>query len=533
MNNDFQDMEKQSLETILAGRDVRWLLDQWAVREPNKPMLIWAPFDGEDQHWTYAEFQECVLAISQSLVSIGVKQRDSILIHMENCPEFLFAWFACAYVGAVAVTTNCRSSEREIKYFCDQAGVVGAFTQPEFSQLVKRSLTKSAFLVLTNCSNEKFEENENPLTTLRFDDLLDSPPWRNDRPTDPSINLSIQFTSGTTSRPKAVVWTHGNLIYAGQQGSRNYRLNNSDICQIYLPLFHMYGISQTFFSALWSGNTIVLQPKFSKNNFWRPALQYQSTWSAHIPFSLIALEDVPVPNHSFKFWSLGISHSNWEYHYRVKLIGSWGMTETVSPPIMTDPNHPSPTNSIGKPLPGYRISIRREDGEQCDLGETGRLYVHGQRGLNLFREYLNDPESTTECFDENGWLDTGDLVKTDEEGNIFFCDRSKDMLKVGGENVAASEIERVIIGVDYISECAVVPQKHYMLGEIPVAFVKIKSSFQENLESHLIDHCKKNLADFKVIRKVYIVDELPRSVNNKVAKNILRESLPVIEKPEI
>ncbi len=516
---------------MVEGRDLPWLLNHWAGCKPEKPMLIWAPFEGADKIWTFAEVEAEVRKLAGWLVSKGVKKGGRVLVHMENCPEFLFSWFACAYIGATAVTTNSRSVERDLNYFCDHAEVVGAITQPQYVAILKASAPELDFMLITETDSGAPAEAPVPFTdqVISYADIEQAAPFEGLRPADYTLDLSIQFTSGTTSRPKAVVWTHGNVLYAGQQGSRNYRLRPDDICHIYLPLFHMYAISQTFMSALWMGNTVILQRKFSKSNFWRPALQYKATWAAQIPFAAQAMIDLPVPEHDFRFWSLAVSYPEMEAHYRIKSIGSWGMTETVSCPVLTDLDHESPMMSLGRPLPGYDVAILKEDGTPAKAGEGGRLYVRGIRGLNLFKEYLKDPEATARSFDENGWFDTGDMVKTDVEGNLYFGDRLKDMLKIGGENVAASEIETVIMGLSWAKECAVVGQKHYMLGEVAVAFVIPEEDAPENAAEEVIRLCRQSLADFKVVRSVHLVEELPRSLNNKVAKNKLRESLPAIE----
>ncbi|HNL24002.1 MAG TPA: AMP-binding protein, partial [Pseudomonadales bacterium] len=162
-------------------------------------------------------------------------------------------------------------------------------------------------------------------------------------------------------------------------------------------------------------------------------------------------------------------------------------------------------------------------------GETGHLLIRGIRGVSLFLEYLDNPEATRDSFDEAGWFRTGDRVRPMPDGHVFFADRDKDMLKVGGENVAASEIESVIRGTGWIDEVAVVAQRHPMLDEVPAAFVIANPDAPADLAARLIDHCRTQLADFKVPRNVMVVDELPRSTLEKINKAELRKRLPVSE----
>jgi len=181
--------------------------------------------------------------------------------------------------------------------------------------------------------------------------------------------------------------------------------------------------------------------------------------------------------------------------------------------------------SMGRPAPGYEIHVLDEDGAPVGPGEVGDLYVGGQRGVSLFLEYAGDPEATARAFREDGLFITGDRVRLGEDGFLYFADRSKDMLKVGGENVAASEIERVIASVPGVREVAVVAKKHPMLDEVPVAFVIPAEGQEDGLIDAIQAACAKGLATFKQPHEVRLVPELPRSTLEKVAKAELRAML--------
>ena len=176
---------------------------------------------------------------------------------------------------------------------------------------------------------------------------------------------------------------------------------------------------------------------------------------------------------------------------------------------------------MGRVTPGYEASVVRDDGSTVEFGETGRLMIRGIPGLSLFDQYLNDSEATAAAFDAGGWLETGDLVTPHADGGFRFEGRGRDMLRVGAENVAAAEIERVIQTVQGVFEVAVVAKPDELLSEVPAAFV-IPSGEPGDLASRILDTCRAQLADFKVPREVVFLSELPRSTLNKVSKKDLR-----------
>jgi crotonobetaine/carnitine-CoA ligase len=283
-------------------------------------------------------------------------------------------------------------------------------------------------------------------------------------------------------------------------------------------------------STFWAGGTMVLQPKFSASRFWDVSVRNGATWSSLIPFCVKALMAYEIPaNHSYRFWGPAVRLTDIENAIGLQTIGWWGMTETITQGIVGDLDHPGDPMSIGRAAPEYEVSIRRADGSAVQPGERGELFIRGVRGVSLFKEYYKNPKATAESFDDDGWFATGDLIQVAESGDLFFSDRQKDMLKVGAENIAASEIEAVLMETGWVSECAVVGQKHFMLDEIPVAFVIAHPHAPEALEVEIIAVCRRELADFKVVRSVHVVDELPRSTLEKIAKNELRSRLPMIE----
>jgi len=520
--------DMQAAEFQYAGQDLPWLLRSWAESQPDKTLLIWEPRSGQTRRWSYAEFWLDVRRIAVGLAGRGVGPGDKVLIHADNCPEMVLAWYACATLGAVGVTTNTRSVRAELEFFIAKTGCVGAITQPQFAATVAAAGPALAWVVVTEDNSgepappdqlddrfDRFESLDGPVEDLPV------------RDPDPLAPVGILFTSGTTSQPKAVVHTHANALWAGRIGPANISMGHDDVYLVFLPFFHVNAQSWSWWTTLGVGGTVVMQPKFSSSRFWEVITRHQVTHISLIPFVYNALAGQPIPEHSVKVGVFGLVVPELEQWLGMRVVPAYGMTETVIHATNDNPGRMVPKGSMGKPTPGYElVVVDRDTGEICRDGQPGELWVRGTRGIQLFLEYYDNPEAMAKSFTPDGWFKTGDVVRLAEGGNFVYCDRDADVLKVGGENVSAREVEDACRQVPGIADVAVVAQTHEMLSEVAVAFVIKGPGAEEDdvlLEQLVIAQCSANLADFKVPRAVYVVDEFPRATLDKVAKNKLRE----------
>ncbi len=450
------------------------------------------------------------------LAARGVKPGDRILLHAENCPEALLTWFAAAWMGAVCVSTNPRSAGPELGYFASHTGVVGAVTQAEFADLLSRHCPELKWIAVTNADGTDRPDRASSFAALRGEPAARCEP-------DAAAASNMLFTSGTTSRPKAVVWTHANALWAARLGAQQLGLREDDVCQVFLPLYHVVGLAWSVLPALWSGAQIVLQPRFSATRFWPTALEHRATFASHVQFSSGVLARQPVPAaHSFRLWGNSTWLPELEEHFRVPILGWWGMTEVVAPGIAGDRALPQRPRSIGRPSLGYRLRIIDEAERSVSPGEAGELLIQGERGVSLFSEYFGDPEATAEAFDEQGFFHTGDRMMLNEDGSVEFVERTKDVIKVGGEGVSAAEVERVIREVVGVAEAAVVSRPDAVYGEVCVAFVVAADRQEEKLSAEILERCRAELAPFKVPRELRFVATLPRAGLEKIAKGELR-----------
>ena len=199
------------------GLDVPWLLRMRAETRRDHPFLIWAPFDAPARIWRYGEFHERVGALAAGLAKRGVKPGEFVLIHLDNCIEAMLAWFACVELGAIAVTTNTRSAPAEMEYFAGHCGAVAAITQPAYAEMIaahcrEPALARGDFARRRRRARARHAAPRGDSFEALFADSADRPR----RATDPLAPCSVQYTSGTTSRPKAVLWTHANALWGAK-----------------------------------------------------------------------------------------------------------------------------------------------------------------------------------------------------------------------------------------------------------------------------------------------------------------------------
>lgn len=510
-------------EIQMHGQDIGWLLEHWATHKPEHPALIWDPPSGDVREWTYAELLDATRSVAVGLGERGIAVGDKVLIHAENSPEMLIAWLACATLGAVAVTTNTRSVAAEVTYFAEHTGCVAAIADHEYADLVAGAAPDLRWLAVIDPTDD--EGGAGP-ERLRFADLRgDAAAWSG-RPIEPMRPFGIMFTSGTTSRPKAVVHTHANAVWASRVGPRNIDLTTDDRYLIYLPLFHVNAQSWSFFSVLGVGATAVLTPKWSTSRFWEVITRNDITHISLMPFAFGALGAPERPESTtLRVGVFGLVMPVLDEMFGIDVYAAYGMTETVIHATNGKPSEHLPERSMGRITPGYELLVvDKETGAICGEGETGELWLRGTRGIQLFLEYFDDPEANEKAF-EDGWFKTGDMVMLGPGGNLFYRERDKDLLKVGGENVSAREVEDVIGTVPGLAQVAVVGKHHEFLDQVVVAFVVPApgAPAEAKLEAQIIAACKERLADFKVPRAVYAVDAFPLGTLDKVLKNKLRE----------
>ncbi len=492
-----------------AGRTVASVFAERVAAFGDRRFVAWEPThgQGEADAWTYAEFGAMVDRVAAGLASRGVGRGDAVMLLLENSPAFLTCWFACARIGAVAVDTNVRYASDELDHAASLTGPVGLITHDHLRERCG------------DWSNDVWvatvDERTGTVPELEVLDALAPTPHL-----DAADPVCIQFTSGTTSRPKAALYTHANALWAGQVGVAHGRVESCDVAFVHAPLFHTMALFWQTMPTFWAGASIVLAPKYSSSQFWDISVRHGCTRTFML--ALIAGIEGEVPVHAYRYWIAGAEMPAVEERFDIRCLSAWGMTEVVTNVLAGDLDVPGTPGTIGRVTPEYEVRVVPVADARDDPNE-GELRVAGTRGLSLFAGYHNNPEATAEGFDDDGYWCTGDLVRRLPSGEIQFVSRIKDMLCVAGENVAAAEIEWVLMEHPAVRGAAVVGHPDPMRGELPVGFVVAAPDDATALGDELIERCRGRLADFKVPRRVHVIDEMPESLIGKTSKKILRE----------
>jgi crotonobetaine/carnitine-CoA ligase len=285
------------------------------------------------------------------------------------------------------VTTNTRSAPAEMEYFADHCGAVAAITQPAYAEMIAAHCRNLRWMaVISHDAGAAPAQGAGPQRADSFEKLFADSADRPRRTTDPLAPCSVQYTSGTTSRPKAVLWTHANALWGAKVNASHQDLHERDVHQTYLPLFHTNALAYSMLATLWVGASCVIQPRFSASRFWGVALEHNCTWTSTIPFCMKALLEHEIPdNHKFRLWGTAISEPPPFAAFGIKMIGWWGMTETITHGIVGEVDQPNTPMSIGRAAPEYQIRIVEDDGTPTGVGGTGDLLIKASPACRCFQ----------------------------------------------------------------------------------------------------------------------------------------------------
>lgn len=483
------------------------LLHQSFEEHSARPAIIY-----RDETISYGDLQRRVSAAANWLRKAGVKPGDRVLLYTPDKLPFLLAHLGAIRLGAVSLPVNAAFTRDELRYFAadsEASVIVAGEGQVEAAAAVAGQLTSAPTVLLSNALLEATE----PLP--REPDIS---------PEDPAL---ILYSSGTTGQPKGIVHTHDNLAHSVRAIAERWRFSEDDVLVNCLPLFHIHGLSFATHVSLLSGSAMRMEDRFHPTRIWDAIAR--STVFMAIPtfyYSFLARSEFRETAKAWggvRLFTCGSAPLRPEVLPELEeilggpVINRYGMTEShivTSLPL----DGPWPQGSVGLPLPGLEMRLVNEEKRAIPPGEVGLVTL---RGPNLFRQYWRKPEATREAL-ADGWFDTGDLGKQDENGFLTLVGRQKDLIITNGFNVYPPVVERVLNDCPGVAESAVIGLPDDRRGERVAAIVVREDPTLE--VAAIRAHCRERLVDYQRPSVIEFADELPRNAMGKVLKRELRSA---------
>ncbi len=501
--------------------DMNWfaVLAHHATRTPDRPMTV---FEGGVT--TYGDMATRAVALAGGLHERGVGPGDVVGLLSYNCPEFLEVVFATNHLGAIAMPINWRLAAPEVHYILEHSEARAFVCDASLLELGDDA-TDGFDTPVRVCISESSVDGWTRLVDLR--DAPAPPPPRVAAAGDDVHRL--MYTSGTTGRPKGVMLTHANLAWKNFAHLVEFGFTSDDLGLACGPLYHVGALDLTTTSLIAAGATTIIHRVFDAAAVAEELERSRVTtvWLAPAMVNaLMALPDIEARDlSSVRVIINGGEKMPLPLIERLQRVfpsawfaDAYGLTETVSGDTFLDRDSiVTKRGSVGRPCLHLEVDIWDEAGRSVAPNERGEIVL---RGPKVFPGYWRDPDATAAAF-AGGWFHTGDIGVRDDDGYLFIVDRLKDMIVSGGENIAGSEVERVLYEHDAVLEAAVVGRPDDRWGEVPVAFVVLHPGADITAEA-LIEHCRAELAKFKVPKDVTFLDALPRNPSGKVLKRELR-----------
>ena len=502
------------------------VLRRTAARHPGKTAITCG-----EVRWTYAELDRICNRLANGLGGIGVKSGDRVAILSRNSHAFAAMRFALARLGAVLVPVNFMLRPDEAAYILRHAGARLLAVGPDLVELGTQAAARD-----TQVERLVWLPGEDPASPpagmLAFDALLSGDGLPVEADVDGPSLAQIIYTSGTESLPKGAMLTHEALLWEYVSCVVEGEISESDRILHALPLYHCAQLDVFLGPAIYVGaanvitgkpapdNILALIEKHQANSFFAPP----SVWIGLLRsprFDQTDLSSLAKGYYGASIMPVEVLKELGRRLPKVRLWNFYGQTEIAPLATVLKPeDQVRKAGSAGRAVINVETRVVDEQMNPVGPGQTGEI-VH--RSPQLLHGYFNDPERTAAAF-AGGWFHSGDLATVDDEGYITVVDRKKDMIKSGGENVASREVEEKIFQLASVSEVAVIGLPHPRWIEAVTAVVVVKAG-QSLDEQTVIEHCRRNMARFKVPQRVVFVESLPKNPSGKLLKRELRGKL--------
>ena len=526
------------------------LLREKTKENPSQEFMV---YSDRGLRFTYQEFDKRVDDMAAGLYAIGVRKGDNIGIWATNVPDWLTYMFACARLGAVAVTVNTSYKLHELEYLVKQADLTtlcltdgvkdSNYVQmikelvPELDEYERGCLKSKRFPCLKNVvfmGPEKFRGLYSTPELLLLGQHVDFEIIKKiENEVTPHDVVNMQYTSGTTGFPKGVMLTSHNIINNGYSIGESMRYTSKERVCLPVPLFHCFGIVLGVMAILSHGATHVLLESFDPLVALASVHKEKCTAIYGVPTMYIAELNHPMFN-MFDMSSLRtgimagagcpveLMKTVMDKMNMKEITSVYGLTETSPGMTQSRWNQSAEVRAttVGYELPDIEVKVLNpETNEECAIGEQGEMCC---RGYNIMKGYYKMPEATAEIIDENGFLHSGDLGVKDPDGNYRITGRIKDMIIRGGENIYPREIEEFLIDIPQIKDIQVAAVKSNRYGEITGAFIILHEG-QILTEEDVIEYCRGKLSKYKWPQFFMFLDEFPMTGSGKIQKFKLTE----------
>lgn len=514
-------LQDDPLARIIPEDNLGWVLEESARRHGPRTFLRFP-----ESAYTFEETERESSRFANMLVGLGVNHGDRVAVMLENCPEYVFAWFGANKLGAVEVSVNTAFKGLSLRYIMEQSGAVAIVVGSEFLPAVMAEADalpglKSIIVVGDTPAGSDAR-------VMKWSDVRACAPDFVSRASPLDVSM-LGYTSGTTGPSKGAMVPHNRIVKTGREMAILRSIRPDDNLFTCLPLFHGNAKYHTVLPALVSGCQATLTGRFSASRFWDDVRRYDATQFNYLGVMIsILLKADPSPKdreHRARM-AFGAGAQNglleqFEARFGVHLMEAYGLTEGGI--ALANRPYDRRAGSCGKPMPGYEVEVVDDWDNPVPAGKEGELVLRSRRPYTTMIGYHNMPAESAEAY-RNFWLHTGDLARKDEDGFFFFVDRKKDAIRRRGENISTFEIEAVINAHPAVAESAAFAVRADVGEDDVMATVVLREGATLAAEQ-LVEFCSTRMPYFWVPRYLQIGPEpLPRTATNKVEKYKLRQA---------
>jgi long-chain acyl-CoA synthetase len=497
-----------------------------AKKFPEKKVVFF-----EKQTLTNKALLKQIDAFARFLEISDITQGDTVGLILSNGIEFIVSFFAVSKIGAVAVPINNFLKAEEFEYILNDCSAKMLITSSEYGAQTKQLQNSTKIEKTVWCGNVEALDEHN----FSYDEIITL--HESNEVGGAKVGLEdtacIVYTSGTTGKPKGAMLTYKGIFSNALNGKEIFQINPKDRFLVFLPMFHSFTLSIMIVLPLVTGAAIiVVKSVFPFSNVLKNALLKRATVFLGVPTLYNALVKAKIPWYFMWFNKIRVfisgsaplsEHVINEFNKKFKnavLTEGYGLSET-SPAVCVNRLDRQKPLSVGLPFDDYEIKVVDEESVEVPTGEVGEIIVKGDC---IMKGYLNLPEATAQTI-INGWLKTGDLGRFDEDGFLYIVDRKKDLIIAKGLNIYPREIEELLYKYEGVEAAAVIGVKEAQTNdEIVVAYIQPQEKITLE-EGAIKQYLKQHLANFKLPKHIYFVNELPKNATGKVLKRVLKEQL--------